>query len=121
MPKLLCENTQCGTSLKIALGFSTVFSKKLNFAKYENLLHFFSKVISTKLDFSKYENRLDFIKGFFKETQSSQNMKTTFLGGFFQRPMIHFCPKFLNLRFLVSYNGISGIIEHLTLNATIFF
>jgi hypothetical protein len=44
----------------------------------------FFKVLSTKLDFPKYENCLHFSKGFFKETQSSQNMKTIFFLGFFK-------------------------------------
>jgi hypothetical protein len=37
----------------------------------------FSKVFSKKPDFAKYENYLHFVKGFFKEFGLSQNMKFT--------------------------------------------
>ncbi len=37
----------------------------------------FSKVFSKKLDFAKYENYLHFVKGLFKEIWLLQNMKFT--------------------------------------------
>jgi hypothetical protein len=43
MHEVLCKKTQHATSLKTAMSFSEVLSKKPNFAKYEIVLQFFSQ------------------------------------------------------------------------------
>jgi hypothetical protein len=84
MPKILCEKTQCGTSLKTALRFSKVFSKKPNFAKYENLLHFFQCSFNqTRL--SKMWKSFTFFQRFFQGNPIlTKHENHFFWGGFFK-------------------------------------
>jgi hypothetical protein len=82
------------------MSFSKVLSKKLNFAKYENRLHFFLEVLSKQLDFVKYPPT--FFQGSFKETQPLQNKKSlVFFKVSFQGTQSNFVFSFEIFEFLV--------------------